>query len=1367
LCETPPKNLGEPDQCIGNPCNPATGNKYQSEIDYRSPDGTISFTRSYNSGANKDLGLGYGWSANATPYLEINSTILTVWRGDGRGEHFTKNASGAWQGEADSELILAQGATGYTLTHQDGATERYDSMGKLLSSTNRAGLTYVYGYNTQGKLATLTGPFGHALVFGYDASGHLSTFTDPAGKIYSYAYDASNNLIRVTYPDGKFRTYHYENTAYPRHLTGITDENGARLATWSYDSQGRAVTSQHAVTDNGGPQEKYTLQYDTDTQTTITDAIGNKEVMTFAVTLGMKNLTARKNLSDGRTHTQTFDANNNLTCKQDDESRVTKYAYNTANQRVSMTEGLTGACSSPVSGAAARITAYQYLSAELDLPTLIETPSVWAAGTKQTHITYDAQRNPIEITQSGYMPSGTPVSRTVKLGYNVSGQVTKLDGPRTDVNDLTTLTYYGCTTGGACGQLKNVTNALGHTTTYDAYDAAGRLLQMTDPNGIKTSYTYDARGRMLTVTVTPPGGTPRLTQYTYDAAGQVTSVTMPDGFALTYTYDAAHYLRTITDSLGNKITYTYDLKGNRVGEKTYDPQGALARSIEFTYDARNRVNEINSGGSLTRQVWDAVGNLLKTTDPNQVAAASGISTTHTYDPLNRLIETLDNLSGRTRYHYDVADRLKQMQAPNNATTEYIYDDLGNLLQEHSPDRGTTAYSHDAAGNVKTMTDARGITVTYIYDPLNRPTMLDYPGTAEDVLFTYDAAPVDSTTACTFGIGHLCQVQDESGISAYAFDAFGNVLTHQKAELSVTYVTRYGYDAADRLIGITYPDGRLVQYTRDALGRIGAVTATVNGVSTIIAANRSYRADGLLIAQGYGNGLAEARQYDLQGRLTYQSLGTADTRLYTYDPNGNFTQKQSLAEGANYRYDRLDRLTQMNRETAIDTYGYDANGNRLSDARGSYSYLSATNRLSTSPEGAITLDAAGNTLTDATGREYRYNQAGRLKEIYHNGSRVATYTYNHLGQRTRKQTAQGITLSHYDIEGHLLRETDASGATHRTYLWAEDKVLGQWTTTRDPRPLPCDHGNPGNQACATGRSTVLDKRPPMPAQTKRPGAGTGEEVFVYLHTDHLGAPRLATDAAGHKVWSWEGEAFGYTVPNEDPDQDGRLTTVNLRYPGQYFDSETGLHYNWNRYYDPGTGRYLSRDPIGLEGGLNTYIYALANPLRYYDPFGLRPLTAGEIDMLRQIFNCNVDYPKIDIHDGPGFDPRTWPPLATNNAVTLGNNIYFPSSGYKSDFSTGNLAEQSWLVHEVGHVYQGQNDPSYSWVKAAAEGTRSDTYQYDLDPSKDFGDYRYEQQAEILADYYRALIRNSQNTSDFENLIKSRGLGKQGACECQNK
>ncbi len=851
---------------VSNPCNAANGNKYQSETDFQASEGIASFTRSYNSQLSQDIGLGFGWAASARKRIEVNGTLVQIRTGSGKGEPFTcPSGTGACTGDADTIVNLTKDTTGYTLTRRDNATERYNSAGALLSEIDTNNRTTTYAYNGSGQLIAATGPFGHTVGFTYSGN-HISSVTDPSGAVYSYTYDSNSNLTRVSYPDGSTKLYHYENSTFPHHLTGISyqDAGGSavRYSTYSYDTNGKAVVTEHA-----GGIEHFGLSYDSDTQTTVTDAANTQSVMTFSANLGIKNLIARANQSDGKALNQAFDAQNNLTCKKDEEGRVVTYTYNGANQKTAMTEGLIGSCASPITTSATRTTSYQYVSSTLNLPTVIQSPSVFNGGNKTVTIAYGDTSHPslpTAITQSGFTSSGSAVSRAVTLSYTASGQVASINGPRSDVNDITTLSYNDCTSGSGCGQLRSITNAAGHLTTFDSYDAAGRLLQTTDPNGLRSNYTYDGRGRVISVIQTPAGGSARTTQYAYNAANNVTQVIQPDGITLTYIYDAAQKLRQVTDNLGNRINYNYDSRGNRTEALTRDPDGTLVRSIQTAYDIRNHTAAINDGGAVTQALNDALGNLTRVTDPNQVAVASGISTNHTHDALNRLIQTVNNLSGVTTYNYDSGDRLTGVQAPNNATTQYQYDDLGDLLQETSPDRGTTVYTYDAAGNVVQMTDARGVIVSYAYDALNRLTLINYPGTDEDVSFAYDSG-------CAAGIGRLCALQDQSGTTTYAYDAFGNRLQQVHTELGIAYTTSYTYDNANRVLAIAYPSGRLATYARDAIGRIGATNATLNGTNTAIVANRAYHADGLLRAQTFGNGFSDTRSYDLQGRLLAQTV----------------------------------------------------------------------------------------------------------------------------------------------------------------------------------------------------------------------------------------------------------------------------------------------------------------------------------------------------------------------------------------------------------------------------------------------------------------------------------------------------------------
>ena len=225
-------------------------------------------------------------------------------------------------------------------------------------------------------------------------------------------------------------------------------------------------------------------------------------------------------------------------------------------------------------------------------------------------------------------------------------------------------------------------------------------------------------------------------------------------------------------------------------------------------------------------------------------------------------------------------------------------------------------------------------------------------------------------------------------------------------------------------------------------------------------------------------------------------------------------------------------------------------------------LTESNRLDTINSVSVGLNPAG-ALDSFEQRTFEYNAAGRLSKVRENGTVVATYRYNQAGLRTHKTVGSVTTLYHYDLAGRLISETEPDGTVIREYIYALGVPVAQ-----------IDGGTP--------------------------------ERIRYVHTDHLGTPWLATDDQAGIIWRWQGRAFGDHVPDVYPDGDGSLTEINLRFPGQYADAETGFYYNWNRYYDPATGRYLSSDPIGLAGGLNTYGYAAQNPTTLTDPTGACPL-----------------------------------------------------------------------------------------------------------------------------------------------------------------
>jgi YD repeat-containing protein len=286
--------------------------------------------------------------------------------------------------------------------------------------------------------------------------------------------------------------------------------------------------------------------------------------------------------------------------------------------------------------------------------------------------------------------SGTP--RTWSYTYNEFGQVLTADGPRTDVSDVTTYTYYSCTAGYQCGQVHTVTNAAGHVTTYNTYNAHGQPLTITDLNGAVTVLTYDLRQRLTSRTVAS-----EQTTLAYWPTGLLKKTTLPDGSYLEYTYDAAHRLTEINDADGNRIHYTLDAAGNRAGEEAYDPSNSLARTRTRVFDALSRLqNDIGAAGTAnvtTIYGYDNNGN------QTSIAAPLGRDTAQVYDELNRLKQVTDPLNGVTLYGYNPLDQLTSVTDPRGLVTSYDYNGLGDLLQQTNPDTGVTASTYDSSGNL--------------------------------------------------------------------------------------------------------------------------------------------------------------------------------------------------------------------------------------------------------------------------------------------------------------------------------------------------------------------------------------------------------------------------------------------------------------------------------------------------------------------------------------------------------------------------------------------------------------------------------------------------------------------------------------------
>jgi RHS repeat-associated protein len=872
----------------------------------------------------------------------------------------------------------------------------------------------------------------------------------------------------------------------------------------------------------------------------------------------------------------TYDANGNVATRTDFNNRQTRYAFDlTRNLETSRTEAY---------GTAKARTITTAWHSTFRLPTSITETN------RTTSFTYDSSGNVLTktITDTSVTPN---VSRTWTYTYNSFGQVLTADGPRTDVSDVTTYTYYstgatctatvtGASTSGCRGQLNTITNALSQVTTFNEYNAGGQALKITDPNSVVATLAYDSRQRLTSRQVGS-----ETTAFTYWPTGLLKKVTLPDSSYVQYTYDNAHRLTRIDDQAGNYIVYTLDAMGNRTAESTYDPTSFLARTHTRVINSLNQLwKEVNAAGTsavTTVFGYDANGN--QTT----INAPLSRNTTNAYDELNRLKQITDPATGITQFGYDANDNLSSVTDPRGKVTSYQYTGFGDLKQQTSPDTGTTVNTYDSGGNLATSTDARSAVATYSYDALNRVTQVAYGD--QTISYGYDSG--------TSGVGRLTSASDANHSLNWTYDGQGRVTGKSQTVGTVTKSVSYGYTNGN-LTSLTTPSGQSVVYSYNSNHQVTGVT--VNG--TTVLSSVLYDPFGPIRGWTWGNATQAVRTYDTDGKIT--QVDSSGLKTYGYDDAFRITGITDSSDSTlswTLGYDALDRLTSGSKTGLSQSFTYDANGNRLTQggtASSTYTVSSTSNRLS-SVSGALTrtygYDAAGNSTSYAS-LSFAYNNAGRMKSSS-TGGVTTSYLYNALGQRVRKSGGgAGTVLYSYDEAGHLLGEYDSAGNLIEETVWLGD----------------------------------------IPVATLRPGSPV---AIDYVHTDHLNTPRKITRPSDDAVlWRWDSDPFGTTAPNENPQGLGTFS-YGLRFPGQYFDVESGLSYNYFRDYDPQIGRYVESDPIGLGGGVNTYGYAQALPTLRVDPTG-----ASDVDPTQTCYDGMRCYGKQDDPNYPGAPGKPKKPKA---------------------------------------------------------------------------------------------------------------------------
>jgi len=738
--------------------------------------------------------------------------------------------------------------------------------------------------------------------------------------------------------------------------------------------------------------------------------------------------------------------------------------------------------------------------------------------------------------------------------------------------------------------LISVTDAAGAKSKY-AYDYMGNVTKATDPAGLATTMGYDAKGELIKKT-SPTG---RSISFTYDAAGRRTALIDSAGGTTTFVYDYQDNPVMVKDALGGVVKYSYD-KDNRLTKRIdqegrytvyfYDTGGDLVSKIidgngnaikvtyrgyddcgscpktygdkpvrieyptftrVYDYDLRGRLKEKTDIAGDTRSTetytYDKGGRLIAYTDANNRL------TRLQYNDLDRLIASTDPLGGVTRFAYDQLGDVTSVIDAKGQETRFAYDATGRKIEELRPSGSRLSYRYDASGRLVERMDAEGRQVTYLYN--------DSSGYLDGYMVKKgrDSAPGQSVHFSYDKQGNLAGYDDGITRGSYAYDLLGRMTREQVNYGAFTASDSSTYYANGLTKSFTGPDNLPATYRYNAINRLSEIVIDTVGAITF----SDYK--WLQPRQINLPGIKQLDRYDgllrLIGRTSKTDTASVLDLSYRYNAAGNIVHRQSGKESHAYSYDNLQRLTGVAKDgKPSEEFSYDPVGNRLTSNKTSYSYENG-NQLSTVDGTRYGYDKNGNTISKVSNHEqtnFGYDLEDRLSQVTRNGV-TAHYLYDPFGRRIAKEVNGKKTWYFYSEQG-LTAEFNAEGKLTASYAYKPDSP---WTT--DPLMLTRD----------------------------------GKHYFY--QNDNLGTPQRLIDSQSKVVWQASYDPFGgaHIVTEQ--------VTNNLRLPGQYFDAETGLYYNWHRFYDPVTGRYVSADPIGLDGGINLYAYVGGDPVNWQDPAGL--------------------------------------------------------------------------------------------------------------------------------------------------------------------
>ncbi|MBF0103063.1 MAG: carboxypeptidase regulatory-like domain-containing protein, partial [Desulfobacterales bacterium] len=884
--------------------NVVSGNFYYQTEDF-SLEGVglpVSFARRYNSlGSGEYSIFGYGgWnhSYHYGIFLDKAGRRLYLVMPDGHWERFAY-VDGTWQTMVPGAFwVVQENSQSQTFSAWDKQNVRYDftrvkdNWWYVSTITDSNGNTLSFTYSSD-KLTHINDTRNRTITFNYEGGAYVRSITDGTGRSVFYDYDINGRLSTFRDRIGNVWDYGYSDFSGKTLLATIEDPMNNVILTNTFNSSGKIITQKD------GLNNTWTIDYTSDTLTTVTNPLGVKNPLEHSIKY-------------------TIDANKRMvTYIEDPLANKQSVAYKSnvtasAIQEMSLPE--TEVSPKLINSGKAAST-YQYSSAKTGNVTKItdaldrETVPTWIESrTNQNKNWIDTVQPPgvtgkfdfDQDTKGNITKLTNPLTQPTQFTYTTKGQI------NTVVDALTRTTTHTYTN----NQLTQTTDAKGNNLVY-TYDETGRVSKVKDKRGNFTSYTYNDNDQVTEIS-DPLGN---VIQNTYDASGNLTMVTDKRGNKTTYTYNAANQVETVKQTVGTttytttyhydglqrvwKVTnarsydthstfdsagrvthaynaleqyieYTYDANGNVTKTVYKDADGTVLKTVSNTYDLLDRVTAVQvtlgTSSLTTSYTYNSKGLVETMTNPNNQI------TTYGYDDMGKLTSVTDSNLKITKAEYDSVGNLKKVIDPLGNKTEYEYDSLNRLILKKDHENNIWEFDYDENDNLISYKDPKNQITTYTYDKLNRKTEIRYPD-GSTVAFTYDAN------------GNLTSMTDAHGLTTQTYDELNRLISRTDC---YGKTVSYTYDQVSNIASIVYPNNKTVSYTYDKADRMQSVSDWLNHST-----NYSYNALSQIVSVLHGNNTRVDIGYDSAGRLTnYTNSNSSGNQIasyaFTLDANGNRT-----------------------------------------------------------------------------------------------------------------------------------------------------------------------------------------------------------------------------------------------------------------------------------------------------------------------------------------------------------------------------------------------------------------------------------------------------------------------------------------------